>query len=325
MQFIIAFVVIILLILLGKYILFSPRVNSVITIIWFAIIVIHAPGSIVLIIIPIIDCIRDIMIAEDYYEDLEIGIDKLFMIKSLTSILTLGFARVIFLFIVGPIISRSVSSDIKKKIAAGQPMPYKSLYSKLKARNYYYAKKINMLEQEGVVIANIKTVDDEANIRRKKFDELYPEKLLAKLTDMVAGDKEIKEKRKEAEKKLKPWSIKECYAYLSFAVFEQYPKLISEVMSKKGTYSPSVIKDFKELKDLQLPLVFNSGNDKSMEWSEFFIIQALQPLVADGIFEDNDFSDNDALNTHAYRYSKSEVPMPSIDASNDPLLALDDD
>ena len=64
MQFIIAFVVIMLLILLGKYILFSPSVNSVITIIRFAIIVIHAPGSIVLIIIPIIDCIRDIMIAK---------------------------------------------------------------------------------------------------------------------------------------------------------------------------------------------------------------------------------------------------------------------
>lgn len=315
-------VILILAILLGKYILFSPRVNSGITMIWLVLIVIREPIAIILIIIPLIDCIRDIIIAKDYYEDLEIGIDKLFMIKSLTSILTLSFARVIFLLIVGPIIAHSVSSDIQKKIKEGRPLPYKSLYSKLQAKNYYYAKKIEMLEQKGIIISNIITVDNEADIRRKKLDGLYPKKLLDKMADMVAGDKEIKEKRKEAEGKLKPWVLKKYYAYISADVLAQYQKIIIEVMSKKGPYSPSVIKDFKEL---QLLRDVNGGKAKSGDWREFFVIQVLNPLVAVGVFEDNDFSDNDALNTHVYRYIKSEVPMKSIDANNDPLLALDDD
>lgn len=88
----------------------------------------------------------------------------------------------------------------------------------------------------------------------------------------------------------------------------------------------SVIKTFSELGTLNLlyPVTENT-KDRLTEWSEFFIIQALQPLVAQGIFEDDDFNDNDAMDNHAYQYVESKVSMPSINADEDPRFALDDD
>lgn len=329
---IIAIIVIGIIILLGKHVLFNPRVNSIIGIICYILLISLAWRreigisiiAIILISIAIIDCIRDIIIAENYYEDIEIAVDKLYMIKSLTSILTLGFARVIFLLVVGPLLSYSVSSDVKRKIQSGYPLPHSSCYSRLEAKNYYYAKRIDRLEKEGAVISNIKTVNSEAKIRRKKLDSLYPEKLLAKMADMVAGDKDMKAKRKEAEAKLNSYSLKKCYAYLSSSTFERLPQLLSEVMSKKPPYSVSYIKNFEELKALNLTISFVSYDNKNTDWSEYFIIQALQPLVSDGTFQDFDWNDNDPFDNHVYQYTKSVVQMKSIDGDTDPLFALDD-
>lgn len=325
---IIAVVLIAIIILLTKHLLFNPILNAVISIIWFAFLgfgfaqmgagIIVLPISII-----IIDCVRDIVISKDYYESIEIEIDKRFLVKSLTAIFSLGFARIIFLLVVDPLLSHSVASEIKQQLRCEHPLPHSSFFSPSKAKNYYYAKQMGRLEKKGAVISNIQTVENETEIRRRKLSGLYPEKLLAKLSDIVAGDKDLKEKRKEAEGKLK--SYKSYYAYLSTAVFEKYPPLISEAMSKKGCCPLASIKSFEELKALNLTLPLALNNSKDSEWSEYFIIQALRPLVFSGTFEDCDFNDKDVFDNHAYQYAKSAVRMPSIDADNDPLFALDDD
>lgn len=340
MQYIIAlFIILVVLsaaVVLIKYVLFHPVVNSAIVGLFYLLILIsviselyirikgtgdfsYITGGTILIMIMLLimfDCIWDIVHAEQYYSDFELNIDKEFAVKSLSSILTFGLSRLIFLFIVRPIRSFRTLLYIKKKIRDGYPLS--------SGGGYYDTKWKRKLEKKGMIISNIKTVTNEAEIRRKKLEALYPKKTLEKVVDMVAGDKIVKEKRKDAEKRLQTESLAMCYAYLGTAAFEQYPKLIMEVMSEKGCHSVSDIKKFAELKSLHLTFPFYGKNGKNTEWSEYFIIQALKPLVAEGIFEDDDLNDNDVFDNHAYRYTKSKVTMKCIDADNDPRFALDD-
>ena len=114
------------------------------------------------------------------------------------------------------------------------------------------------------------------------------------------------------------------YAYISLDTLEQYKKRITEVMSNRGCAPPSGIKRFDELKDLNLSLPIGVGYNKSVGWSEFFIIQAIQPLLATGIFEDASDIINNALDNHAYKHVNGKQ-MKIINANNDPLYALDDE
>lgn len=325
---IILFVICCVVALIG-YALFEPRFNSILSIIYFiwAGIKIREIGMdylLLFVLTGIVDCIRDIVIAKDCYKSMDVEIDKFYLVKSLITIFTLGLGRTIFLLVVNPVMNIAVSKDIKQQVRDGKALPDASFYSKLKAVNYCYGKQIGKLEREGVVVSNKNTVDSETKIRREKLEKLYPKKMLDKIVDKLAGDKVLKEKRENAEKSLQ--SMNKCYAYLSTAVFEQYPKALTMVMSVKGRYSVSVISKFQELKPYNLMQPIKGiSEDRNQEWSEYFIIQALQPLVAEGIFDDMDLNDNDAMDNHAYQYTKSTVTMPSIDGDQDPRFALDDD
>ena len=252
-------------------------------------------------IISLIDCVRDIILSKDYYEDLDIHIDEFFAAKSLLNLVcSISFSfivRPIFLLIITPYIYFYVSVHIKKKIELGHPLYHRIPNRKIKAYNYYYRKQLNKLKREGKVISNELTILNEARISLNKqinlnrYDDAPPEDNLAK-------------------------------AYLSSAIFAKYPDRISEIMSQKGVVPLREIKFFDELKDLNctIPIYFN-GN-RSISWSDYFIIQALDQLVAKGIFEDLDLSDN-VYDNHAYRYTQSKVKMLSIDANSDPRFALD--
>lgn len=334
MQIVIAIIVIGLIIVLAKYILFHPRVNSVLTIIVFIVYIITAfqgngkagPGILIMSILPIIDCIHDIAIAPKYYEDIEFGVDKLYKIKSLVSLFTGGFARPIFLVIVGPCLSFSVRSEIQGRIDNRMPLPYEG-FSDLMAKEYYYQKHIARLKASGIIVSNVNAVDEETKKRREMLDKLYPQKVIAKVVDMVAGDKDAKSIRQECEKKLEAKRIKQYYAYMSANAFSLLPDLLNKAMSQKGYCSAADISKFDELKELHtaMPSSASAPGNATAEWSEYFVIQALEPLVKKGIFVRDRFNDNDPFDNPAYSYTKSEVKMPSIDANSDPLLALDDD
>lgn len=332
MHYIIGFIAFCIICAIAKYILFEPRINSCIYFLLFLYMCIMGLvgggvlGFIVIFILVgtgMIDCIRDIVMAKKCYEDIDVEIDKFYMIKSLTSLFTGGLARIIYFLIVHPVLSSMVSADIKKQMKVGQPLPYFSFYSNMKIKNYYYGKQVDKLEKEGVLISNKETVDYETKIRRDKLNGLYPKRMVDKIVDMVAGDKKIKEDLKKTEQKL--LSMDKCYAYLRTDLFAVYPRTLTAAMSNKGCCSVSSIQAFDELKTLNLLCpVIGKAKDRLTEWSEYFIIQALQPLVAQGVFRDDDFNDNDAMDNHAYQYAESKKPMPSINADEDPRFALDD-
>jgi hypothetical protein len=106
--------------------------------------------------------------------------------------------------------------------------------------------------------------------------------------------------------------------YITSALFEQYnTKITDALIKRKGFFSLGTIKNFKELKDLNLNKEIN-GNT---QWSEYFIIQALNPLVEDGSIIKESFSD-DPLDKN--QYGSKDAKIKSRDANSIPGLALDD-
>lgn len=320
------------ILLLISNLLFHPVINSLVTAVFLIFAgakALRAENLFVLFLaaIALADCIRDIVIGGKYYKGLDLSdFDKLFVIKSLTSLLTLGFARIVFLLIVGPVLSLTVASDINSKMAHGLPLPLPALYNKLQARNYYYAKYIEKLDAECAVVSNAETVDSEIKKRRERLDGLYPKKLMEKLAEKIAGDNDVKENRQRAEEKLQPNAIQRYYTYLSTPAFNRLQAALSNVMLHKGCFSPSDIQRFEELRGLNLMSPVDGRDGGNSDWGEYFIIQALQPLVANGTFsDDGDLSDRDAFETHAYEHIHTSAPRKSQSPETNPLLALDDD
>lgn len=337
---IIGLVVLVIVIFLAKHVLFNPRVNSIIHMVFLIMVTVAAimnPSPLtplkILLAVNIIDCIRDIIVAKTHYADIEIEVDRLYMIKSLSwavllavwfissnpYVLLLVFApRIVYLFAVYPIIAHLVSRDVKRKLAASQPLPYYSdQYGGMAAKGYYFSRKIRKLSSKGLLTANSRTVDAEVAVRKARLADLYPEKLVAKLADFFAGDSEKKDMRKEAEKKLNASATEMHKAYVSFALYQQYQtKILEALLARKRTFSPWKIKEFEELGDLKLTIPV--GVSRSVEWSEYFIIQVLTPLVNDGVITDFQCSD-EPMSNHQYG-----VEIKSIDANVNPLLALDD-
>jgi len=333
------------IVLLGirLYLATKIRINSVVTIGFHVIIILsawltlrnnleHRENSMdissivmsIMSIIVIIDCIHDIIIADEYYKRKDIGIDPLYMFKGLTSIVTLGYSQVVFFLVTDMVIGVVVKKKIKRALKSGRALPpIDHVEWNFQAARYHYKKQIKRLESRKKIVSNIETIDAENSIGVEKLNKLYPQKLIDKIAEMVGGNEEMKVKRENASMSL--LLSGENYAYLDMTVFMKYADMISTVMSNKGCFGVSEIKNFSELDELRLTAPIMFSNTKGPRWAEYFIIQALQPLVSVGIFEDCNLNDNDPLDNHSYRYVKSTRTIPSINANDNPLLALDDD
>lgn len=340
---IIAIFVIGVIVVLAKYVLFHPQINSVVSIIYmiWALNKVYIPsntpifGIYFLFLFPVIDCVRDIIIAPKYYANIEYELDKLYVIKSLTSLFTVGVARNVFFFIVDPHIARSVRRSLKREIRDGRRLTgstgrhgkYIGWRVMSRARWYHFNKQVKRLEKKGVAVSNKETEALETEKSKKKLEGLYPQKLMDKMLDKIAGDEEIKSNRKRAEGLLR---MQDVTAYLPVSTYKKIPQLVIDAMSNKSVCPLSEIKYFPELQSLDLvnPLIdgeYNWYEMHSDRWFDYFIIQALQPLVADGTFVEDDFNDKDPLDCHAYRYTKSTKPMTSISPETNPELAIPDD
>lgn len=343
---IIAIFVIGVIVVLAKYVLFHPQVNSVVSIIclFWALIKVYIPSNIsglgfcFLFLFPVIDCVRDIIIAPKYYADIEYELDKLYVIKSLTSLFTAGVVRNVFFFIVDPHIARSVRRSLKREIRDGRRLTgstgrhgeHIGWRVMSGARWYHFNKQVKRLEKNGIVISNGETGIQEIEKAKKKLEGLYPKKLVDSILEKVTNNEDVELKKSIRRRSEGLLRLGTSAVYLPTSTYEKIPQLVREAMSDKGVCPLYEIKFFPELQSLNLvkPLKDsdNSWYEKHADrWFDYFIIQALQPLVADGTFEDNDFNDNDPLDCHAYRYTMSTKQMPSHGPETDPKWAIDDD
>lgn len=299
-----------------KTIFFKPSVNSVLTIILTVCFLFSKeplfndslqPLCKVLWWLCIADCLRDLAVSESYYDcRVEFMVDKLYAIKSVTSIFTLGMSRGIFLLVVGPLIHHSVKQSLHERVNSGQLVSPYSPWRSIKAQDYYYDQELEKLVQNGELVSNENTLREEVARSTKKLDKFYPKTWRDKILDAIAGDEEKKEQRANSRVEIKRWGFSR--GYLSKDAFEQIPKAVVEAMRDRGTLCVADIIELKDLKHLDL-------NGKEM-----FVIQALEPLVESGIFLDEDISD-DPRENHAYRYAHSSKQKKSIDASSDPRFA----
>lgn len=268
--------------------------------------------------LPVWDCIYDFIRAPFYYK--KDGFDTLYMLKSISSLLTLFLARyAFFIFIEDRLYSR-VIEQVYGKLQKGEPLLPELPDDALQAEQYYYAQQIEKLQKKGRLVSNRRTVNSEAETHRKKLSRMYPKKLLEKLMDTLNalfGDGAAKKAREDAEYRI-ALATDSC-VYLGTNTFNKLSEALPAAMSHRGVCPLSSIKEFEELRALGLSKPVNGKND----WADYFIIMALQPLVQQGSFEDEDYNDNDPFDNHAYHYAKSTVSMPSIDADNDPRFALD--
>lgn len=294
-----------------KAILFGPKVNSILTA-FLAICLIVSDTSLftggfktlsrVLWVICILDCIRDVMVAEDYYDSYDL--DPLYVTKSIGSIFTLGMSRGFFLLIVEPFLHHAVKQSLRDAVKSGRPVyPYCS--EKLKARKYYYERELAYLLNNEELVSNEKTLQEEVARAAKKLDKLYPKTLIAKIADTVAGDDAVKKQRERDQKGLD--SLRASHVYLGKAAFGQIAPATVEAMRDRGTLC---VADMLQLKELE----------RFRFIGEAFMVQALKPQVENGTFLDEDISD-DPLESHAYRYAQSSKQRIAIDASSDPRFA----
>lgn len=329
-------IIIAVLVFCGKYILFNVKINSVIFMILGIVALSLKPPlipvstlSVILLVINIIDCIRDIAVSNDFYRSMEYGLDTQFVIKSLSTValILLGWfvwdknliyaflPRALFLCVINPIIAIKVMFDINGKMEIGYPLPYnKWQYSNSRYECYYYQKIIKSLFDKGELVANIDTVTEERDLSNQKYSKSYPKTILSKITNFF--NKETKAKMEEIEEELNNTSKHK--AYISSIYFEQYANIIVKALkAKKTTLSPWKIKELIELKDLNLTAP--NGYTGDVKWSEYFIIKSLKQLVRNGVINDIGNNIDEPLSNHAYG-----VQLKSNNCDNDPRFSLDD-
>ena len=333
-----AIIAIIILYFAGKYLLFHPKVNSIVFLILIAIAVTLRPALIqfnfisgLLLFLNVVDCIHDFVIANDYYDDISDNIDSSFAIKSLSiiALILLGWflwnrnlifallPRAIFICLVFTSERATVKNDVNDKMIVGYPLPYnKWLYNSSKKICYHYNIIVKALFDSGALVANVEVVEEEFNKSNKKLEEIYPKRFIEKV--FYVFNKEEKEKIKQIKNKLSDTAASRRTAYISSAFYEQYSSKIAKALKERNApFSPWKIKEFIELKELNLTVP--NGQGQNIEWSEYFIIKSLKQLVEKGVINDYNISDN-PLDNHVFG-----VHMKSRNLSNDPRFAIEDD
>lgn len=308
-----------------KYILFEPRLNSAISIIY--IICIIAAGKKVsgvwnvVLIVSIIDCICDIIIAKDYYENIECRVDPLYRIKSLASLFTLGLARSAFLLVIEPGIYCYARFDLKKIVKKEKVFPYPTeiVYSHCLQYRKYFNELLNKKLEDGTVLSNQEFLVQRAKLISEKLEESYPKNFVNKLIEMSPAGNESKMKRWQAQIEID--SLSSIYAYIDSYFYNQCKQEISDKMVNHSVLAPSGIVQKVELNCLKK--INNKNIFQKDNWIEYFVEFVLNSLVQDGIFEKYDYS-NSIWEIYQYKHVRG-VDMLVRNADDNPDLALDDD
>lgn len=320
-----------------KYVMLNVKINSIIFGIASVLLLYIKPhwfpqiqAAAILLLLNLIDCIRDVIVDDKYYESEKI--DGLYALKSLSSIalmvlawffyernFILGFIpRVVFLVAVYPIQYLSVFDDIKTQIGQNLPVPFFNVYySNSQKKNYWYKKVINSIKKHGELVSNSEIVREEFKCSKEKLADYYPQKLLKRLVVSIV-DKKKKQNYEMWKNELEDRKAYRHMAYITINLYSELKQRVYKVLvEKNAVFSPCDIQQFAEFKDLNLN--YKNGTFNDTEWSKYFIIKALSEYVSSG--EINDYSCNDEpLDNHSYG-----VKIKSQVASDNPLLALDDD
>lgn len=310
------------------HLLFHPRINSALAAIciFLSIYVAGFNNPIaVLLLISMLDCIRDFVMADKYYLPFSIDTanDRLYRIKSICSLLTFGLSRAVFALVVYPKISVSAFRCARRLVI---PYDWYGGYYDYPGKSRYFcyqhSKFVQKRLRKGKLVSNEDAIKQWMQARRYKAERVYqansPQNVIGKIAEAVAEvfTEEGKERAivREDARKLTYLTGSEYYAYIDVRFYHKCKQMIAKAMENRSTLRPQDIMELDEVKNIEkLP-------KDSVNYIGIFILEA---LVQDGIVEKVDLLD-DVRDIWQYRHVQGKQIL-CRDAANNPLLALDDD
>ena len=214
------------------------------------------------------------------------------------------------LFIIGEFFAKKIIyPKVVKQIASGEFFKLQddsdTVYS------VYYKRYVKMQERKGLVVSNSSTVHAEKKTSHEKLEKMYPKKFIEKIAEFVAGDKDILEKRKNAEKELE--NIEKKISHISQKGYQAFGDNAENILRQVSSISP---RDFIEIK-------FPEKKDNFLSLGvDFFLVKAFETAVSEGRIEDDPEKSNDPIVNHAYRHIQSNVQVLVRNADDDPSMAL---
>lgn len=324
---------------------FYPRVNSIISLIILAFAIVmttvfieNFPIVIAIKIlwgIAIIDCIRDIIKADDYYDRLtnysddflsngryssyakkSYHKDSFYAKKSIISLLTLGLARVVYLFVISLIFHISAAARVSS-IKNDKAVLYYNLHPNGCSTYYDYILngKINSGINKGSIVSD-DSFSSSALYMDKKFFEYSKKRirqsieeygilsseyilLLDEMQDLFDLPNIYWGNRHTVFSKISNMVLGgleqdgiivnlDSDVYLDVRFFKYCKQRVENTMEEKGVLSPKDISSLKELQDL-----FRFTTVPLDRWTpDYFTLLVLEVLVKDGIIIKESFSDN---------------------------------
>jgi hypothetical protein len=171
--------------------------------------------------------------------------------------------------------------------------------------------------KQGMVMSNEADVKEELKYSKTKLEDSYPTKFMDMLKEIF--DVEMAEKRKNAAEEIE--SGNRIYSYIENRFYQRCKSEFDKGMALHGMLSAV---DVIKLDDIQcVALLKQKEIDNRENVMKYYAISILNDLAKDGVVEKCDFSD-EMLDNHQYRHING-LPMKSINADENPALALDDD
>jgi hypothetical protein len=266
--------------------------------------------------IALLDCVVDCILAPQIYK--EDDFDKFYVIKSLLSVVTQFCARAVYLLVVDPIIYLKAKQGVDDMVENDGIIPNSNILANYSTQCQGFMHIIlDKYIKQGMVMSNEADVKEELKYSKTKLEDSYPTKFMDMLKEIF--DVEMAEKRKNAAEEIE--SGNRIYSYIENRFYQRCKSEFDKGMALHGMLSAV---DVIKLDDIQcVALLKQKEIDNRENVMKYYAISILNDLAKDGVVEKCDFSD-EMLDNHQYRHING-LPMKSINADENPALALDDD
>ncbi len=302
-----------------KHLLFNPKINASIVGLGIILNIIAAivdrrnMWMIIPWIISILDCIQDVIWGENYYGSVDDHISPLYAVKCISSMLTRGLSRAVFLIFTSLCIPRIAQADVKAAFEGRVPMevdpqyPYGSsfvanffdrFYSQefLRFADPYIKNTVlyvlgNLFEGQNVVRYNTILGDsyrcpytDDQFVKRYCGEyRLHESEIKSKIRNSLEEGSILTNEKFVNE--TVPFQTETLYTYIDVNYYRECRQKILKTFSDRGALLVRDIADQKEFVFLMVLMEKDAGCDRN--WRKYFIMFIMQPLVSEGIILTN--------------------------------------
>lgn len=323
----VAIIVIIVVLVIGIRLIVkafgAPSINSVVTIIidtgliaallqWQELSDVLKGIFIVVISIALLDCLRDLMMADKYYYFDADGIaEKFFIKKSVWSFFTLSGARAVYFLFICPFIAIEARQYVK--VTMKEDKLVSSFPQSFGYRDYHIQKYVTRCLAKHKIYENRSTVIANTQKSGEKIDRSKPKKFLPKVAELFTSDGRYNRRQRKYNEETNAYE-RQAWVYIDGDYYMKCMKTFYEFMSEQGMLS--IVDIVKGLKNAHLIDDIRNKPDAEIK---FFVADILDVLVYMKKLEEADVSD-DVFDNRQYKHPKGKVTV-----SRDISSLMDDD